>query len=332
MPEARREAVELYIHKRTAGAADPLDSHWFAGDAPGWTRDCGVNFCYPCAEAILDLFYEEHPELDERDEDGELALDARPVCIDGVGRTEHDSTPFCEECGALLDGSLTEYGVEQELEHFADPENYPGLRWPATWALIENAIIDLPNDDRRWYDLEKLVEHAKAEEQAAAAKAAELATLPGMRKARIALLDTLNRRAIAIRATPSFRLWNELIEFIAMEGAERRETMRGKALERRLEREADDFLGHCADIRFCGGLCAEAPYGEFWWPLIVEVEQFRLWKHPSFLLGQAAETARRSRRRLQHPLDPPYPEGTIEHRAWTAGERAAWASPARSRA
>ena len=322
MPEARRDVVERYIQERAAGAVEPLDSHWFAGDAPGWRHDSGVNFCFPCADAILDLFYEEHPELDEVDEDGEIDLEARDIRIDGVGRTEHDSTPFCEECGALLDGCLTEYGVEQELEHFADPENFPGPGWPATWALIENAIIDLPNDDPRWYDLEKLVEHAKAEEQAAAAEAAELAALPSMREARIALLDTLNRRAIAIRATPSFRLWNELIEFHGLEGVERRETMRGKALERRLEREAEEFLRCCDGVSFMGGY-AETPYGEFWWPFIVEAEQFRLWQHPSFLLGQAAETARRSKRRTQQRLDPPYPEGSIEYRAWTAGEMVA---------
>lgn len=313
--------MESYIHEHVAGAAEPLDACWFNGDAPDFPHDTGENFCYPCAEAILVLFYEEHPELDERDDDDEIDLDARSVRIDGVGRTEHDSTPFCEECGALLDGCLTEYGVEQELEHFADPENYPGPGWPETWALIENAIIDLPRDDQRWYDLEKLVEHAKAEEKAATARAAESAALPGMREARVRLLGALKRRAEQIHATPSFRLWNELIEFHAMEGFARRETMRGKAFERRLIREAEVFLGQCADITYSGGSYARAPYGEFWWPLVVEAEQFRLWQHPSFLLGHAAETARRSRRRPLQRLDPPYPFGTVEWRAWTAGER-----------
>ena len=320
--QQRREAVESYIHEHARGAVEPLDSYWFAGDAPGWKYDAGVDFCYPCAEAILELFYGEHPELDERDEDGEIDLQARTVFIDGVGRTEHDSTPFCEECGALLDGSLTEYGVEQELEHFADPESYPGPRWPDTWALIENTIIDLPDDDPRWHDLEKLVEHAKAEEQATAARDAESASVPGMREARVKLLSCLGDRTAAIRSTPSFQLWSELGEFVSMD-REGRDTIRGRALERRLTREAEGFLGNFKHVTFGGGQFAEAPYGQFWWPYVVEAEQLRLWQHPVFLLGHAAETARRTRRRLLQRLDPPYPAGTFEHRAWTAGEMVA---------
>lgn len=318
----RREAVENYIHEHTTGAAEALEAHWFVGDAPDWPHDAGKNFCFPCAEAIIGLFYEEHPELDELDDDGEVDVEAREVYIDGVGRTEHDSTPFCEECGALLNGCLTDYGVEQELEHFADPENYPGPGWPDTWALIENAIIDLPDDDSRWYNLEKLVEHARGEEQAATVREAEQAALPGMREARVSLLDVLGRRSSAIHSTPSFRLWNELTEFLALD-RDGREAARGQALERRLTREAEEFLRHCADVRYFGGRYAAAPYGEFWWPFVVEAEQFRLWKHPTFLLGQAAETARRACRRPPQRLDPPYPHGTVEYRAWTAGEMVA---------
>ena len=41
------------------------------------------------------------------------------MIIDGGWSTEHDSAPFCEGCGRLLEGSLTNYGISEEVEHFA---------------------------------------------------------------------------------------------------------------------------------------------------------------------------------------------------------------------
>lgn len=333
LPAEARAEIEDFIHSHAANAEVRPECHWFSGDEPGWPHDAGQEFCGECAEAILDLFYEEYPELDERYEDGEIDRAARDIVLDGGWSTDHDSLPYCDECGCQLNGSLTDYGVEQELEHFSDPERYPGHDDRESWACLSVSLMNLADDDARWFDLVKLVAHARAAEQAATAIAEARASEPGMTEARSQLVGLLAHRFEQTRTGPGFALWSELTEFIALDYRERADSMRGKALERRLCREAVSFLRGIEGIDFDGDRrYADTPYGEFWWPLIVEVEQFRLWKHPSFLLGQAAETARRSRRRLQHPLDPPYPEGTIEHRAWTAGEMAARTPPARCRA
>lgn len=319
----RREAIERFIHEHAAGAEDPPECHWFSGDAPGWEYDAGQDFCSECAEAVLELFYEEHPELEERDEDGEVDREARTVQIDGGWSTDHDSLPFCEECGRRLTGHLTEYGVEQELEHFAEKEHYIGRGCPETWAGLEVSLMNLADDDARWYDLEKLVEHARAEEQAAAQREAEVSAEPGITEARGDLVRVLAHRFEQLRPGPAFALWAELQEFLAVRYRDREESPRWQAVERRLRRAAEVFLRQVGGIRYAGGEFAKAPYGEFWWTRVLETEVFKLWQHPAFLLGHAAELARQSKRCAQQRLDPPYPEGSLEYRAWTAGEMVA---------
>jgi hypothetical protein len=44
----------------------------------------------------------------------------KEFCIDGGWGSEEESAAFCIGCGAPLAYSLTDYGVEQELEAFLD--------------------------------------------------------------------------------------------------------------------------------------------------------------------------------------------------------------------
>lgn len=66
----------------------------------------GADYCPACVKKRI-------AELKKRNPAGEYD-------IDGGWRTDHDSLPACETCGAALDGALTEEGCEQEVEHFLE--------------------------------------------------------------------------------------------------------------------------------------------------------------------------------------------------------------------
>lgn len=74
--------------------------HWFNHDP-----SC-ENFCPPCARKRLRKLRAEKP--------GWFVDDS----IDGGWDTDHDSQPHCDTCGRMLRGTLTDYGMEQELDHF----------------------------------------------------------------------------------------------------------------------------------------------------------------------------------------------------------------------
>lgn len=88
-----------------AGAAkfDPLPCHWVA-----CADEDSVDYCREHALKRIEEIKAESP-------------DREPI-LDGGWPSDHDSTPYCqyEGCGALLDGALTSYGAEQEIDHFLD--------------------------------------------------------------------------------------------------------------------------------------------------------------------------------------------------------------------
>jgi len=317
LPQEQHDAIVSFACERAATAPDPLPCHWIAGASEyegkdAFPYDAATDFCRDCAEAVIELFYEQHPEqhpeLDEFDDDGKPDEDARVLWLDGGWRTEHDNPPYCEECGARLAASLTRHGVDQELEHFLDL--YP-LGWgtPNEWADFANAIDDLPLDDVRWPRIAEIVAQAQREGAELAVREQARRTEPGMLDARAALLGLFVARAEQRKHTPSFRLWADLAAWVELDRAEREDgSLRHRALGRRLRREAEHFLSHFEGIHYAGGHIARAPYGNYWWPLIVEAEQFRLWQHPAFLEGQGA----RGR-------EAPYLDGSENARAWKAG-------------
>lgn len=94
-----------------AGAAkfEPQDAYWIHG------ADDGSDYCRPCAliEVMKEVArFRRLPKTEKRKRD-------KPS-LDGGWSVEHDSTPFCESCGALLEGCLTDYGCEAELDHFTE--------------------------------------------------------------------------------------------------------------------------------------------------------------------------------------------------------------------
>lgn len=76
------------------------DAHWIHG------ADSGEDFCYKCCK-------KEVANLKKKDPKGEYI-------VDGGWRTDHDTPPFCYRCGRRLDGCLTDYGCEAELDHFLE--------------------------------------------------------------------------------------------------------------------------------------------------------------------------------------------------------------------
>lgn len=83
------------------------NAYWIAGPAEDygdWCRSCGM----------FKLRNVRRRDRKRRDE----------YLLDGGWRTEHDHRLFCSGCHVKLDGSLTTYGVEAELEHFT----YYGVR------------------------------------------------------------------------------------------------------------------------------------------------------------------------------------------------------------
>ena len=64
--------------------------------------------------------------------------------LDGGWRTDHDHTPFCEACGELLDGNLTNYGSVTELEHYQEYGFSTNVILDA--YFLEEMLCNLPND------------------------------------------------------------------------------------------------------------------------------------------------------------------------------------------
>jgi hypothetical protein len=295
-----RDDALSYIIGRTTGATEALPCHWINCEEDDWTHDAGTNFCRECAESVIEEYREDRPDLDE---DG--------VRLDGGWATEHDSTPFCEICGDKLDGFLTDYGVERELEHFED--QHP--RSPDGWQELYEAVNSLDEDHACWQWVGKLVRRAQIEDCRRELRAAKLAARPGMAEARGGLLALLSARVAAQAHKPSFRLWAEMHEYMALKVGERDLTPQLRARERRLRREAEMFLGNLG-YRWGALDCFNTPYGCYFWPFVVMCEQYRLWGTAAFHEGVAARKRRRKN-------EAPYPDGSAEREAWESGYRCA---------
>ena len=96
----------------------------------GVDADQGLSFCRPCAE--------------------KRAAAGQGDFVDGGwGGDECDGLECCEDCGVLLDYTLTDYGANSEREHFR--EN--GCSSPVAKAEayeIARIVAALPNDKDVW--------------------------------------------------------------------------------------------------------------------------------------------------------------------------------------
>jgi hypothetical protein len=134
------------IEERAVGASDPLPCHWIHGandlriDVPLTEGD---NFCPRCAGAVVAWLKGLYP--DEADYVG--------LCVDGGWLTDHDAPPYCEACGAKLEGCLTDCGVEEELDHFS---THPPTT-PECWDALLRAAGSMGMGDESWSRLERIV-------------------------------------------------------------------------------------------------------------------------------------------------------------------------------
>jgi hypothetical protein len=162
------------------------------------------------------------------------------------------------------------------------------------------------------------------EEAKAASAAAELSASPGMAEARRAVVDVLRSRAAQKAPDPSYRLWTEMLAWRVLDRQKSATGPEAKALERRLIAEAKSFASCLGFGGYwsLGLFIIKAPYGEYYWPHVVEIEQYRLWNPPAFQEGVAYM---RSPCPSGDPICPhdrganPYPADDERHRQWDAG-------------
>jgi hypothetical protein len=105
-----------------------------------------------------------------------------------------------------------------------------------------------------------------------------------------------------------------------------------KALERRLVAEAKSFASCLGFGAYWHGglLIIKAPYGEYYWPFVVEIEQYRLWNPPAFQEGVAyvRATCPSGDPEWPHHRDAnPYPADDVRHHQWDAGFMSASTRP-----
>jgi hypothetical protein len=93
--------------------------HWIRGEA-------GPNWCYGCGKAMAKHLRRRAT----RKEKSEYILDG------GYPAGDEDGCAHCEGCGKLLHYSLTDYGVEIELEYFLE-------RWEPQGNIVSETAYEL---------------------------------------------------------------------------------------------------------------------------------------------------------------------------------------------
>jgi hypothetical protein len=142
MSDADRSTIVALINQR---AARPGPPYWFYHEA-GTDYDEAYSFCKVCIRSILP--------------DAQIG-----VHYGGGYCGESDSPEVCERCGALLQYTLTNEGVDAELEHFLEyPADNPGTRrvlnlrdWWCCFTDTEAGLVAVlastpTTHDERWYD------------------------------------------------------------------------------------------------------------------------------------------------------------------------------------
>lgn len=104
----QRRAAAALVHLQSI-MIDPPYQHWLQGG------DQGMSYCSACAQKAVD------------------AGDAEAV--DGGWDQECDGQAFCETCGIPLQYTLTDYGVEQELESMMAAKDLAALSPAGAYAI-----------------------------------------------------------------------------------------------------------------------------------------------------------------------------------------------------
>lgn len=110
-------------------------SHWVG--ARNTDSEQGSNWCQACCQKEVD-------KLNARDPEGDYF-------VDGGWDQQSDSPPTCEGCGMALDDTLTEYGIEYELDHYASHRIQLNGKHQASDAFNFLKIIDSAGDEpKHW--------------------------------------------------------------------------------------------------------------------------------------------------------------------------------------
>lgn len=156
--------AEYMICSLAIGSDETKAMHWFSSDID----DPSNLWCWECARKRLIAIRRESPVKLIRwlgwegwNEAFFQTLSDEELCggtslIDGGWGTEEDGPRHCDGCGCRLDHSLTDYGVDQEIEYleFHTPLD---LRWANHWASAVDVKISISDDDLCWHRLIKIV-------------------------------------------------------------------------------------------------------------------------------------------------------------------------------
>ncbi len=306
------EVLKRFIFEHASKSAPAVDAHWVHGanELSGIDCDEATNYCLEHCQDKVDEILEKHPDAEEK----------YGLCVDGGWGTEHDSTPRCKTCDVRLIGTLTDYGVDSELEALTT-DCAPAFDDPEGWQDLLDASDALDDTHPMWRRIAKVIERAQKEERAAQERAAALAAAEGMAAQRSGFLALLQARQVQKAPEPSFRLWSELKRFIALSLDERDEpTKEIRDLTRRLLKEATIFID-CLGYSWRGDTI-NTPYGQFFWTVVIQVEQYRLWAPTPFREGLTYGSAScpSGDPKWSHHRDAnPYYRGDERHAQWDAG-------------
>lgn len=95
--ETDREKLEKFFDEGAARVSSEPE-YWIYG------ADEGLSYCLECCEKEVRRLSKENPKEE--------------YFVDGGWGTEGDSTPYCKDCGKLLENTLTACGCGDEVEHF----------------------------------------------------------------------------------------------------------------------------------------------------------------------------------------------------------------------
>lgn len=102
------------------------------------------DYCYECAQKKVDELLAKHKDLE-----------GAPL---SKVWSDRDSTPYCETCGCDLDVPFTNYGIEQEIEHF-EQYWFEALDHPTEWAALGKVLDALMyDDDEKWDRIAAILE------------------------------------------------------------------------------------------------------------------------------------------------------------------------------
>lgn len=313
---AGEELACYWIHganeKDAREAADAIDyTDWNNGPIDGEAS----NFCGDCVDDVIDAL---RALIRTKRPTEETDVDECGIERDGGWDTEHDSTPYCAKCGAKLSGNLTNHGADEDLSVLTG-EAAPDFDDPSAWDDLYSSITNLSDDDPRWRRIAKVVDAAREAERQHEERLAALAASTGMPEARCAFLALLAARQEQKATEPSFRLWDEMLAWHTRPVDARPDAP--TAMIKEAKRFAD-VLGY---QRYWSGssFIIKAPYGDYHWPIIVEIEQWKLWKPAPFNEGRAFGLDPQEPYRAANPYDDRDGDYrapmTIEAKQWDAG-------------